>query len=224
MRFGLREDIRVCIVGGAAVFLDIASGRYFSLSSASSPAFERWYSGAKLSDEDIAGLQRLREVGILVAATAAVTQPRSRIADLPLPQSAVDLRGGRPGPRSIVIALILRLVWSRRVKRWPFARLIARISQSAASADEVIPLKVTLKLDEMVRAFEIIDLVLGSHDQCLARSLALTDACRRSGLPAELVIGVQTAPFAAHSWVQQGTRALNEKPDRAQHFTPILVA
>lgn len=224
MRFELREDIRACMVGGTAVFLDIASGRYFSLGSVSSPAFERWYSGAKLSDEDIAALQRLREGGILVAATVEGVQPKSRAAGLPPPQTTVDLRGVLPGLRSIVIALVLRLVWAWRIKRWPFARLIASISRSPAGADEIIPLEVTEKINEAVRAFEIIDLVLGSHDQCLARSLALTAACRRGGLPAELVIGVQTAPFAAHSWVQHGARTLNEKPDRAQHFTPILVA
>lgn len=222
MHFALREDLRVCMVGGTAVFLDIASGRYFSLGAARFPGFERWYSGATLSDDDMARLQRLCEGGILVAAAAEDAQPRSRIPDLPPAQTSVNLRGALPNPRLVAVALFLRVVWAWRVKRWPFARLIARISQYPARVDEDIPLEVAGKLNATVRAFQIIDLVLGSHDQCLARSLALTAACRRGGLPAELVIGVRTAPFAAHSWVQQGSRVLNEMPDRAQHFTPIL--
>jgi hypothetical protein len=39
-----------------------------------------------------------------------------------------------------------------------------------------------------------------------------------------LVIGVKTAPFAAHSWVQEDGIVLDGDPASVGHFVPILVA
>lgn len=52
---------------------------------------------------------------------------------------------------------------------------------------------------------------------CLQRSAATAYLLKRSGVPAELVIGAQKMPFRAHSWVEVGGQVVNDKP-----YTPEM--
>lgn len=45
---------------------------------------------------------------------------------------------------------------------------------------------------------------------CLEQSLVLYVLLRRRGIPADLKVGVQTLPFAAHAWVEVDGIAVNE--------------
>ena len=47
---------------------------------------------------------------------------------------------------------------------------------------------------------------------CLQRSATATFLLRRAGFPAEMVIGVQTMPFAAHAWVELAGEVANDRP------------
>ena len=47
---------------------------------------------------------------------------------------------------------------------------------------------------------------------CLQRAAATTRLLRRSGVPAEMVIGVQQCPFRAHAWVEVAGRIANDNP------------
>ncbi len=47
---------------------------------------------------------------------------------------------------------------------------------------------------------------------CLQRSAATACLLKRYGFPAQLVIGVQQLPFAAHAWVEMGGLVVNDKP------------
>jgi len=49
------------------------------------------------------------------------------------------------------------------------------------------------------------------HVLCLQRSFVITCLLRRHGVPAQLVLGAQKAPFAAHAWVEVDRRAVNEE-------------
>jgi Transglutaminase-like superfamily len=42
---------------------------------------------------------------------------------------------------------------------------------------------------------------------CLQRAAVTTCLLRKAGIPAELVIGVQTLPYCAHAWVEVGGRS-----------------
>ena len=48
--------------------------------------------------------------------------------------------------------------------------------------------------------------------RCLQRSAAATRLLRRSGIAAQMVIGVQACPFRAHAWVEIAGRVVNDKP------------
>jgi hypothetical protein len=66
-------------------------------------------------------------------------------------------------------------------------------------------------------------LVFTARDRCLHDSLALVGFLAAEGMFPCWVIGVQTQPFGAHSWVQSGGTVLNDHPDRVRRFRPILV-
>ncbi len=57
--------------------------------------------------------------------------------------------------------------------------------------------------------------------QCLEQSLALFLLLRRRGVPAELRIGVQPFPFAAHAWVEHDGRPINEPEDFVTRLAPF---
>ena len=47
---------------------------------------------------------------------------------------------------------------------------------------------------------------------CLQRSATLTCLLRKSGVRAEMVLGVQQLPFRAHAWVEVNGSVVNDKP------------
>ncbi len=46
---------------------------------------------------------------------------------------------------------------------------------------------------------------------CLQRSFVTTYLLRKSGVPAQMVLGAQKIPFKAHAWVEVDERAINER-------------
>lgn len=65
-------------------------------------------------------------------------------------------------------------------------------------------------------------LLFGAQDACLYDSIALTRFLSYYKQFPSCVIGVQTGPFSAHCWVQQGSVVLNDMPEYVRRFTPIL--
>jgi hypothetical protein len=65
-------------------------------------------------------------------------------------------------------------------------------------------------------------LLLTAKDACLFDSLVLVNYLAHYGLFPTWVFGVQTGPFAAHSWVQHGDVVFNDTPENVRRYTPIL--
>lgn len=61
-----------------------------------------------------------------------------------------------------------------------------------------------------------------ARDQCLFHALALVKFLASYNVYPTWVIGVRTKPWAAHSWVQQGTLLLDASPEHVCDYTPIL--
>lgn len=74
-----------------------------------------------------------------------------------------------------------------------------------------------------VRGFEHARLVRTAVDRCLPRSVALALGLAARGIHAQLFIGVKTAPFAAHCWVQLGGDVLSDSVEEVRRYHPILV-
>lgn len=56
---------------------------------------------------------------------------------------------------------------------------------------------------------------------CLKRSYVLVRMLRRRGVPAMIVIGVQTLPFKAHAWVTVEGRVVDDMLATREHFTVL---
>ena len=56
---------------------------------------------------------------------------------------------------------------------------------------------------------------------CLQRSALTTCLLRLRGVPAEMVIGVQKMPFAAHAWVEREGQVLNDLPMVQKRFVVL---
>jgi hypothetical protein len=61
-----------------------------------------------------------------------------------------------------------------------------------------------------------------ARDACLFDSLVLLEFLAHFGLSATWAFGVRTAPFGAHCWVQRDDVILNDTPEKAGRYTPIL--
>jgi hypothetical protein len=56
---------------------------------------------------------------------------------------------------------------------------------------------------------------------CLQRSAAAACLLKKHGYPAEMVIGVQQVPFAAHAWVELDGAVLGDKPYMREIYSEL---
>lgn len=120
-----------------------------------------------------------------------------------------------------IIHFIRACTWARRSVRSRTLYLVAedigrRKNQAGApfDADRAI---------ELVGIFRRLrPHTFAARDQCLFHALALVKFLASHDLYPTWVIGVRTKPWAAHSWVQQGTLLLDANPEQVCDYTPIL--
>jgi len=65
---------------------------------------------------------------------------------------------------------------------------------------------------EICQAVDLAAVLYFRRVLCLQRSAATACLLKRYGFPAQLVIGVQQLPLAAHAWVEMGGLVVNDKP------------
>lgn len=218
MAFEIQDGIHLCVCGDQVILLDLQAERYFALPHSQNDLLRRWLTNQAIGDHEATALRRLEQLRILRSTEGDCDGTDPKIPEVPAPVAGLDTMGVRSSLVGIIEALFARMVWAWRIKHWRFDRQMRRLRERRRRATSRRPADAR----QIVRAFEISDLLLGSHDKCLERSFALASVCQKNGLTVQAVIGVQKAPFAAHCWVQHGYTIYNEKPDRAKLFTPIL--
>jgi hypothetical protein len=116
---------------------------------------------------------------------------------------------------SLITAVAMRLLPIRSV-------VMGTARRKAAAASSAKPFDV----DVARRATEVFlylrPLLFSAQDACLFDSLALTRFLSYYRQFPSCVIGVQTGPFGAHCWVQEGDVVFNDAPEYVRRFTPIL--
>ncbi|MEJ1965938.1 MAG: lasso peptide biosynthesis B2 protein [Gammaproteobacteria bacterium] len=116
---------------------------------------------------------------------------------------------------SAMTALALRLLPIRSV----IAGVAKRKAMAGARRGPVDLLVARQATDAFIR---LRPLLFAAQDACLYDSLALTRFLSYYGQFPACVIGVQTGPFGAHCWVQEGVFVFNDAPEYVRRFTPIL--
>ena len=103
------------------------------------------------------------------------------------------------------------------VKRRGFPGLYRRISSAAVQARKQDP----SRIGEICSAVDRAAALYFKRAWCLQRSATATFLLRRAGFPAEMVIGVQRMPFAAHAWVELGGEVANDRPGVREAYQVI---
>lgn len=197
------DTLAWCECDGRLVFLDVGSDRFFQLSPS-------------------------REIAFRDAVGEAGTRPHHQPSMLPLrgPWRAPTHASQAITSGSFNLADIAAAIWlQRRVER----RLVARtlyetlLGLRETQRNVVTGSERTEKLHRTLRGFQHARVLRSAADRCLPRSIALALRLARDGLAAQLVIGVRTNPFGAHSWTQHDDEVLNDTVEEVLRFTPILV-
>lgn len=71
------------------------------------------------------------------------------------------------------------------------------------------------------RAIDVASVWYWKQVPCLQRSAVTVCLLRQCGIPAELVIGVQSMPFRAHAWVEVEGKIVNDKPYISDLFAVV---
>lgn len=206
-----------CLVGEQAICLDIKGNRYFGLGRRASMALRRLSEHDQLSADESTALEHLERRGAL----HGVRNGRAGVPGCAGTETILDEpTAGKDW--SVLPAVGWRLICARyRVRRGFAAALEPIVRYRSNSALKLTPDRDLLRL--ICSAYQRTDLVFPAHDNCLPRSLGLTEHLLRRGQDVRLYIGVMLRPFRAHCWVQQGSTLLNDWPETIRNFTPLLV-
>jgi len=120
---------------------------------------------------------------------------------------------------SVLTALGLRLL--------PIRSVISGVARRKAEASATSgPVAARVDVEIARRATEAFirlrPLLFGAQDACLYDSICLVRFLSYYRQFPSCVIGVQTGPFGAHCWVQEGGLVFNDAPEYVRRFTPIL--
>lgn len=222
----LAEGVHAARVGETWVFLHTAQDRYFVLAGRQAGWFSEIVgSGAPpaLSGEAIALERRLCERGILerqIYARSAITPPDEPrcLADLPAVRGApVRLRD------AVIFAFtFLALCHLLDPKRRQLRRILTSVRRWKARA-RTSARAGTGNVPALTRTFHALTpWFFSAHDACFFRSLLLVGFLCRYGIAPDWTFGVRVSPFRAHCWVSCDGFLLNEDPDVAAGYQPIL--
>jgi hypothetical protein len=229
-RYHLPRQVYACRTQGAVVFLDARKDRYYGLGG-----MEICRLLDRVDDCQSVDTERLEHLadmlvrrGLLCRGAAEDHRDKSLRKDsqrLSAPEidppllAAINPRPPRLLDLANFIQACLLSAWSLR---WSSLEDIASAVTSARSEEGPSASLATL---ELARVFQRLRRWFFSEkNRCLFNSLSLVYFLQRYGYFPYFVIGVQTAPFSAHAWVQRDGIVLDGDPEKVGHFAPILVA
>jgi hypothetical protein len=242
-RYALAQHVFICVNGDHLVILDLKEDRYWALpraqtngisarvggwpvaaSATAEPAevLQSTDSGAASETEE--ALELLRERGILVDANGAGKDATPVAAIAPARELTSDTGISAGPPLGSWFTFVRACVFAKlALKVFPFERVIHRVRRrkGGSPAGNAGDLDRARKLVEAFTRFRVF--AFTSKDECLFDSLALLEFLSRYGIYPDWVFGVQTRPFAAHCWVQQGDIVFNDTVEHVSGYTPIMV-
>ena len=215
MHYRMRDNLSWCASNGQAVFLDLASDRYFRLRPEDDQKFQSWAATGETSGFDPGDLIR---AGVLVQCDRQ--QPPRAKTETTMPAIEFGEEAGPP-PRlvDIVRALAAQRRAARDLGRGKLAFLIEAVKADGAprsGADSEAAAR------RIAAVFASTPLSFRKADRCLPRALAAQAMCRKLGVRPTVVFGVRLQPFAAHCWLQLGPHVIVGDLEQARMFVPIL--
>lgn len=234
-QYWMPAHVRACPTSSGAVILDLKRNRYFGIGTKETRALftleKNWSqanarAGRLLEPMPLDSALRLAnhfvEAGFL---SPSVPEPA-------LTTGAIDLSGtltsvGHEVGRSVSIGpghfmrFLRACAWARRSLR---SRTLYSVACEISGAKR----QLSPSFDEQ-RAIDLVcvfrrlrPFAFTAKDQCLFHALALVKFLSCYQVFPTWVIGVRARPWAAHSWVQEGSLLLDSNPEHVCEYTPIL--
>lgn len=239
-RYWLAKHAYLCVARGQVVLLDLKRDKYLSVPSPGELA--SWVSGWPVAPHlptetpSVAGnsggpahsvipasLSRLVRDEVLTS-DPALGKP-AELATIPRPRSALvqfqfDVRPRVNQTRAIALG---RAWLTARIarRRLSMQRLVERVQERKARESHR-SWDAQQARDLVTTFLWLRPLYYRSRGACLLDSLVLLELLAQYGLFPSWVYGIKLAPFAAHCWIQNDDVVLNDTPEHAAGYTPIL--
>lgn len=207
------------------IFLDIAHDRYFQLAEPLEKAMQRFRAHESVAP---ALLEHLVTARILVEASDLET--RTLTADVQRPsRSAIEQTFAIENRRlsaAVAFEVMTIILSTRRQLRSCALKTILdkahtyrdrKVDTHKTATSTALERNLLLANGQFAHARRYVPV----EPICLLESLSLLRFLSRRGLPASIVFGVTSEPFAAHCWVQTDDMVLNETLSDANAYTPI---
>jgi len=228
----LRNNIFWCDVGDGLIFLDLHSERYFSLPRADCISLSKFVKGwpacseATLAAVNSQVAESLVKRGLLtqdLQLGKPMEEVRVKVLDAIEPAGRTLEGESRIRFQHAVRFAMSYCMVSARMRVLGFESVILGLKRrNTYLANNRYSDPVNLK--SVLNAFQRIrPLFYTARDRCLVDCLVLIEFLQRSGITANLVIGVEVRPFTAHAWVQHEGTVLTDWRANVQDLTPILV-
>ena len=199
----MEDSLAWCECDSRLVFLDVRADRYFQLSPDREIAFRQALDNPR---------EESRHQPLIFPIRAAWRTPA---------HTSQSIARGPFNLADIAAAIWWQTRVERRLVTGSLYHMLLTLRDAQGSV--VTGVQRSEKLDRTLRAFQHARVLRSAADRCLPRSIALALRLARDGLAAQLVIGVRTSPFGAHSWAQHEDEVLNDSVEEVLRFTPILI-
>jgi hypothetical protein len=231
-QYFLARHAFVCSIGADVIVLDLKQDRYLW--------FERtfWEPIARLIGQGFASesqspaedapdetaLAQLLESGLLTEDSSQGKDVAPPAIELPSASMMEDFRARRPAIRPGHVTVFLRAIFTAwlRLRCRPLEKIVGDVGRERQRHGQAVDLGQLRDLTEIFRRLR--PMVFTAHDHCLFESLTLIHFLAHYRIHPHWVFGVQTSPFIAHCWLQQGEVACNDILDRIRRYTPIMLA
>ena len=220
----LKPHIYLGFTDGGAVFLDVKRDRYFGIGSPQLQALRAVVSGSTRNVEAEELAKRLLEQGLITLeppgrrfVPETIEQPCGRVAE----RSFLERPNVSASHFINLSRSYLETKYLQKTGSFENSLTRARVRNGNTKLHDVSTAPdAARKLVEIF--FYLRSIFYAPKNNCLLDSLVLLRFLSFYNLKATFIIGVATAPFAAHCWLQSGDRTLNARPEFAALFQPIL--
>lgn len=231
-QYWLAAHVYTCVRDDAAVILNTKLDRYFAIEPEHARALAAVVTGWPASNtapmplhEALPVAEQFENHGFI---TRCASEGRSaappRLTDRSsLIELGSELDGSSLRTRDVVRFLdaYRQVSWALRYRSFEaVVRDVVDARMRAVSEESSLNLSHAIELLSVFRRMR--GYIFAVRNRCLLHALLLTKFLMRYDQRPTWVIGVRTAPFAAHSWVQHAHFVLDTTPEKVCPYTPIL--
>lgn len=235
----LASHVYLCVTDDHGVLLDLKRDKYVGVGRGQMKLLARCVKGWPAADDGVLPaddraetfLSKMLASGILTADAARGKEARPMAIPRPettltAPEFAADTDFLESQPTIAfdhVVNFLRASLRARTALRWlHIASVVAQVNARKARQCSAQGVDFAAARRHVSAFVYLRPLLFTTKNACLADSLAMVHFLARYGLFPTWVFGVQTGPFAAHSWVQEGDVVFNDTPDNVRRYTPIL--